>query len=128
VISGLVVAHVDSVSLLAAGTVVLVPTGPENVGKRFLPQFVYACIRTKVGPAMTTSPTIRVGSDAGHANIAPNFTPPLAVAVGSIASLPLAVPLKAPPIDADLVLEIVTGAIGPSELTGDIVLVGVMIG
>lgn len=118
------------VSLLSpAGTLFpLVPANSSQTDGRFIPQFCYVHLRSRTGTA-TTGATIRVGTNATHDNVAPSFTAPPGAAVGVIASLALASPLKAPLIETTaILLELVSPAIGPSEMTGDIVIEGILIG
>lgn len=97
--------------------------------ERFIPQFCYVRLRSMTGPALTTSPTIRIGTNASHNNICPAFTPPTSVQVDTIGSMPLAAPLSAPPIDvSDIILEITQSAVGPTTMLADVLLTGILVG
>jgi hypothetical protein len=96
---------------------------------RFIPQSCYMHLRTMAGGALTTSPGVRVGTNANHNNVCPIWIPPTSLVVGQIGIMPLAVPLIAPPIDTtDLVLELTQTAVGPATMTADILLVGLLVG
>lgn len=109
-------------------TVNLAMAGIAFGGLRFIPQFAYMHLRTMTG-TLTTSPTFRVGTNATHNNIAPAFTPPTTIVVGQIGAMPLTSPLIAPPITInDIILELTASAVGPSVLTADIILTGLLVG
>jgi hypothetical protein len=110
------------VILLAAGAL-------AALGGRFIPQFCYLYLRSMSGGALTTSPGLRVGTNAAHNNVAPQFIPATTIVVGQIGAMPLASPMIAPPLDtADLILELTQAAIGPSAMTADILLEGLLVG
>lgn len=118
-------ARLVGVDLRAVGTQVLVP--PQR-GCRWIPQFCYLYLRSLTGGVLTTAPVIRIGSNAAHTNVAPAFAPPLGVAPDVIGLMPLAAPLKAPDIDTlPILFEVQTAAVGPAEMTGDVLLIGISI-
>jgi hypothetical protein len=100
-----------------------------SLAGRFIPQFCYLGLRTLTGGALTTSPGLRVGTNATHDNVCPIFIPPTSLVIGQIGSFPLKVPLIAPPLDTtDLFLELTQTAVGPSTMTADILLIGLLVG
>jgi hypothetical protein len=99
------------------------------VGRRFIPQFCYLHLRTMTGAALTTSPGLRIGTNGTHDNVCPIFIPPTSVVIGQIGAFPLKAPLIAPPIDTtDLILELTQTAVGPTAMTADILLTGILVG
>lgn len=129
--TGLGILVVENVNLKAAPgtTFALTPNPPIATNLRFLPLFVHVHLRTMTGPALTTAPTIRIGTNAAHNNIAPLFTPPLGVNVNAIASIPLASPLAAPMLGvASALLELTVAGVGPTTMTGDVIVTGLQIG
>lgn len=129
--TGLGILVAESVNLKAAPgtTVALTPDPPVVTSLRFLPLFVHVHLRTMTGPALTTAPSIKIGTNAGHTNVAPLFTPPLGVNVNAIASIPLASPLAAPQVGtATMFLEVAAAAVGPTTMTGDVIVTGLWIG
>lgn len=98
------------------------------LGKRFIPKTCDLYLRSMTGPALTTSPSLRLGTNGGHTNVCPLFTPPLTIAATQIGAMPFAVPLFAPAIDgSDLILELVSPAVGPTTMLADILLVGYLV-
>jgi hypothetical protein len=129
--TGLATFVVDSANLMAAPgtTFALSPNPPIATNLRFVPLFVHVHLRTMTGPALTTAPAIKIGTNAAHNNVAPLFSPPLGVAVNAIASIPLASPLAAPQIGtAAMLVELATAAVGPTAMTGDVMVTGLLIG
>ena len=125
------VLYTATVDLLTIQSIVLVPQSPIDPASRllFLPQFCYVSLRTLVGPALTTAPKIRAGSNAAHNDVAPIFTVPLGASVGVVANLPLVTfPMSPPHVSlADIFLEVTQAAIGPTAMTGDIVIQGLLV-
>ncbi len=120
-----------SVSMkVAPGTVfVLGKAGAQYQNQRFIPQFPYIRLRSMTGAALTTSPTIKIVTNANHDNICPAFTPSTSVQVETLGLLPLASPLSAPPIDvSDIVLEVTASAVGPTTMLVDVLLLGQLVG
>jgi hypothetical protein len=120
------------VNLLATGTTVLLPTyapGPGELEALFFPLFAYAVLRSKVGGAVTTTARVRVGSNGTHDDVMPLFVVPAGAQVGAFAMPPLvAQPFVPPNLRAGPIsFEIERAAIGPSELTGDILLIGMVV-
>jgi hypothetical protein len=98
-------------------------------GMRFIPQFAYLFLRAMSGGALTTSPGLRMGTNATHNNLCPIFIPPTSLVINQIGTMPFASPLIAPLIDSvDLVLELTQAAVGPAVMTADILLVGLLVG
>ena len=120
-----------SVSMKSAPgtTFVLCPASAQFSSHRFLPQFCYIRLRSMTGSALSTSPTMRVGTNGTHDNICPAFTPPTSIAVEAIGSMPLTSPLSAPPVDtSSIVFEITASAVGPTTMLADVLLTGILIG
>ena len=131
--SGLAVFPVEGFSCKAAPgtTFAICPAASLGVfiGKRFLPLFCFLHLRTMTGGALTTSPGVRIGTNAAHNNVAPLFTPGTGIAVGVIGAMPLASPMVAPALDsADILLELFAAAVGPTTMTADAYLVGLVVG
>jgi hypothetical protein len=102
------------------------PVGASNY--RFVPQSCYIFLRAMSGGALTTSPGLRLGTNASHNNLCPIFIPPTSIVVNQIGTLPFATPLLAPTLDsADLILELTQSAVGPTIMTADIVLAGILV-
>lgn len=98
-------------------------------GIRFVPQACYLFLRAMSGGALTTSPGLRLGTNANHNNLCPIFIPPTSIVVNQIGSMPFATPLMAPPIETtDLFLELTQSAVGPTIMTADILLTGILVG
>jgi hypothetical protein len=98
-------------------------------GQRYIPQACYLFLRAMSGGALTTSPGLRLGTNANHNNLCPIWIPPTSLVVNQIGSMPFAAPLIAPPIDgSDLILELTQAAGGPAIMTADILLVGLLVG
>ncbi len=96
---------------------------------RFIPLFAFVHLRTMTGGALTTSPGIRLGTNANHNDVCPQFIPSTSIAVGQIGSIPLTSPLQAPPISTnDIFVEITQSAIGPTSMTADVLLIGIIVG
>lgn len=120
----------DAMNMLSpAGTLFTLsatPVGGSNF--RFLPQNCYLFLRAMSGGALTTSPGLRLGTNATHNNLCPIFIPPTSIVVNQIGSMPFASPLIAPSIDtADLILELTQPAVGPTVMTADIILAGILV-
>lgn len=129
-LQGLAMYRLDGISFLSApGTLFTIITAGEGIpGQRFLPQNCYMVPRTMTGGALNTAPSMRVGSNVNHDNVAPVFTPATSITVGRILTIPLASPLSAPPINSSSVIfEITASAVGPTTMTGDVLLVGLMV-
>jgi hypothetical protein len=95
---------------------------------RLLPLFAFVHFRNITG-AITTSPSIRIGTNGTHDNLCPIFTPSTSVATGQVLPIPLASPLIAPAITvSDIVLELQASAVGPTTMIADIILVGLLLG
>jgi len=132
VITGIIPVRADNVNLKAApGTLSamqIVSLGAA-FGLRFLPLGAFVHLRTMSGGALTTSPGIRIGTNGTHNDVCPAVIPPTSIVVNQINSLPLASPLQAPPISsADIFVEITQSAIGPTTMTADFVVYGIIIG
>ncbi len=128
---GQVVFPLFSVSMKSAPgtTIVLGASGAQYTNQRFIPQFCYTRVRSMTGGALTTSPTIRIGTNGTHDNICPAFTPSTSVQVDMIGAVPFAAPLSAPAIDtSNIVLEITQSAVGPTTMLADILLIGIVVG
>ncbi len=98
-------------------------------GLRYIPQACYLFLRSMTGPALTTSPGLRLGTNVNHNNLCPIFIPPTSLVVNQVGVMPFASPLIAPPIDgADLILELTQSAVGPTTMLADILLVGILVG
>lgn len=121
--------HLEGIDLKSAPGTLSNLSSTRFVGMRFIPQFAYVHLRTMPGPALTTSPGIRIGTNGTHNNVCPNFIPPTTIVVGQIGAIALASPLIAPPVDTtDLILEITQSAVGPTTMTGDVLVTGILIG
>jgi hypothetical protein len=129
-ITGQAIFRSDGIDMLAApGTTFQIVQHALFAGLRFIPQFAYVHLRAMTGGALTTSPGLRVGTNGAHNNVCPIFIPPTTIVVGQIGSMPMATPLVAPPIDTtDLILELTQSAIGPSTMTADILISGILVG
>jgi hypothetical protein len=141
VISAVIIARAEGVNLKAAPGTTFATDALAQVATalaqqqvtgdtlRFIPLHCFAVIRTMTGPALTTAPTIRVGTNATHNNIAPPFTPPVGATVGIVGVLPLASPLSLVPIDsANAFVEVTASAVGPTTMTGDVLVFGLLVG
>lgn len=134
-ICGQLIARADSVNLKASpGTLTPLLVGGAAAGNgafgiRFLPLFAFVHLRTMTGGALTTGPGIRIGTNANHNDVCPAVTAPTSVTVGQIVSLALASPLQAPPIATnDIIVEITQSAVGPTSMTGDFLIFGLIVG
>jgi hypothetical protein len=130
--TGDVVGRIKDVDLLTAGVHELIPQFVlGNPGEEALvfPLFAYAVLRSKAGGAVTTTARIRMGGNATHDDVAPLFVVGAGAAVGAFAMPPLVpapyvpVNLRATPIS----FEVERAAIGPSQYTGDILLLGMLV-
>lgn len=128
-------AQFRGVNLLAQGSVVAIELSIIEASidptkeAWFFPQFSYAVLRSKVGPAVTTTARIRMGGNGTHDNVMPLFTIAAGAAVGGYSMPPF---VAEPYVPHDLrtgpiYFEVERGAIGPTELTGDIMIVGTMV-
>jgi len=98
-------------------------------GTRFIPQAAYIFCRALSGGALTTSPGLRMGTNASHNNLCPIFIPPTSIVVNQVGTMPFASPLMAPVIQSvDLFLEVTQSAVGPTIMTADVLLVGLLVG
>lgn len=123
----------DAMNMKAApGTTFVLNTGGTIggfAGLIFIPQYAFLRLRAMTGPALTTSPGVRVGTNGTHDNVCPIFIPPTTVVVTQVGSVPLKSPLLAPLIDGnDLILEITQSAVGPTTMTADIIVGGLLLG
>jgi hypothetical protein len=97
-------------------------------GTRFIPQFCYLFLRAMSGGALTTSPGLRLGTNANHNNLCPIFIPPTSIVVNQIGTMPFVAVLLAPAIETlDLFLELTQSAVGPATMTADILLTGILV-
>ena len=124
------VAHAMGVNL--AGDLVQLKFPPIDVtgltDLRFVPTSCVGSLRTLSGGALTTAAAFKIGSDAAHANIAPIFTIPINAVPDVIVAIPLSATRKAINLLTDTVfLEVSTGAVGPSAIVGDILLLGTLV-
>lgn len=120
------------VNLLATGVFTMIPqqaAGPGELESLFFPLFAYAVLRTKVGGAVTLAARIRVGGNGSHDDVMPLFVVPAGAQVGAFAMPTLvAQPFVPPDLRAGPIsFEIERAAVGPTELTGDIMVVGTMV-
>lgn len=95
---------------------------------RFIPQHAYLHLRSLTG-TIVTSPGVRIGTNVSHNDIAGQFIPAITVVLGQIGEMPLTSPLIAPPVTtSNIILEITQSAVGPSVMTADVLLTGILIG
>lgn len=133
--TGQAVGRLKGVNLLAtsvAGILDLSPTqllGNPADEALFFPEFCYAVLRSKVGGAVTTTARVRIGGNATHDDVAPLFVIAAGAQTGAFAMPPLVTPPYVPVNlrNGPISFEVERAAIGPSELTGDILLVGTMV-
>jgi len=121
-----------TINLLVAGVFDLIlpeVLGDPSKGVLFFPMYSYAILRSKVGGAVTTTARIRIGGNANHDDVMPLFTVPAGAQIGGIAMPPLVVPPFVPPNlrAGPISIEVERGAVGPTELTGEIMIVGVKV-
>lgn len=110
------------VNLMATGTTVLVAA---VAGKRFIPRDLIVVPRTLTG-TVTSAPQIAVGNNsAAFDNVAAASALPSVVVDQVYFDAPL-VPRKVIDIGTNAIVLKVTAAVGPSALTADVFLVGVL--
>jgi hypothetical protein len=129
--TGVVSGRIKGVDLTATGVYEIVPAftfGDPADDALVFPQFAYAVLRSKVG-AVTTAARIRIGGNATHDDVMPLFIVPAGAQVGGYAMPPLVVSPYVPPNlrAGSLSFEVERAAIGPSQLTGDILIVGMLV-
>ena len=130
-VTGLAFGLVTGVNLLATGTQGMIAQYPDfgDPAVLFFPLFSYAILRSKAGPAITLTARIRAGGNGTHDDVMPLFVVPAGAAVGVVAMPPLVVPPFVPPNlrVGPILFEVERGAVGPTTLTGGIMVVGMLV-
>lgn len=130
-INGHAIYRCDGFNLRAApGTLFTLvdPAFAAFAAQRFIPLNCFAHLRTMSGGALATAPAFRIGTNASHNDLCPIFSPPLGVNVGVIGAVPFTSPLVSPSTDVAVILELTTAAVGPTVMTADVLIYGLIVG